>query len=740
MEMDGVQEAAHLRENLADLRAGALQILAQFVGVIGYVWLLAIMWPHTGANASWADWVGALLLVLGASLSYASRHRQPTPAAVLLVTSTLLALLCAAVSFDLAQIAYLFALPVIFASVLFGETATFLVSGGACVLVVFLGRGHWQYNLFSFEIVLPIVVIGLITVASWLSARNLYIALEWVWTGYESAHRSESMAREGQAELRRTLKALDEATYRLERANYMLAIARDQAEEARRLKQQFAQTISHELRTPLNLIVGFTELMIQTPEYYGASLSPKHARDLGIIHRNALHLRSLVNDVLDLARIETAQLALSPEETDVAMLTTEAVNATRSLIETRGLALHVEIEPNIPSLTIDPGRIRQVLFNLLTNAARFTERGSITIKVLLHEEEVLFSVTDTGMGIAEKDKMRIFEEFQQADGGTRRQHEGAGLGLAISKRFVELHGGRIWVDSEVGRGSTFYFTLPLKTDALTEEHHVHPGVLASAATRHGERPILLAVTQSSAAVTLLNNYLHGYRVSAVPDLAHAEHAAKQLLPQAILIDASIGNGDMTGLSALAQAWGLPRTPFLSAPLPASEVSQQQLAADGYLAKPVSREGLWDAVRQFGPGIDKILVVDDDRDFVRLMARLLDSPVRRYQVISAYSGIEGLELTRRHQPDLILLDAVLPDISGAQVLAKLRSDQNHQRLPVVFVSAQDEIDAQQALAGALVATRATGIMPREIVDWLQHWLSATTSSGLAPQALAEEPAR
>ncbi|MCL6432276.1 MAG: response regulator, partial [Anaerolineae bacterium] len=162
-------------------------------------------------------------------------------------------------------------------------------------------------------------------------------------------------------------------------------------------------------------------------------------------------------------------------------------------------------------------------------------------------------------------------------------------------------------------------------------------------------------------------------------------------------------------------------PVVACRLPGEEPLRQHLAVDGYLVKPVSRETLWDVLRQFGEAVDRILVVDDDRDFVRLMGRLLDSPVRRYQVVNAYSGHEALEMIQHRQPDLVLLDMVLPDISGHQVIARIRADPRWRDLPIVVVSAQDEIDTVGALPGAMLIAKASGILPGEIVRWVQHVL-------------------
>jgi len=285
----------------------------------------------------------------------------------------------------------------------------------------------------------------------------LYTVLEWVWNGYEQARRNAQVSQQRGAELRQTLKALNEAMHRLERTQHMLALALEQADEARQVKQQFVQTISHELRTPLNLIIGFTELMAQSPEYYGYPLPEPYVRDLSIVHRNASHLQSLVNDVLDLARIEATEMSLVLELASPADLVAEAVSTARSLIESQGLALQMEIEPDLPDLQVDSTRIRQVLFNLLNNAARFTERGSVTVSVRRQEDEVIFSVQDTDVGIAPEDISKVFQEFKQLDGGTRRRHGGIGRPRpGDQQEFCRATWRAHWVHERSGGGQHFF--------------------------------------------------------------------------------------------------------------------------------------------------------------------------------------------------------------------------------------------------------------------------------------------
>lgn len=721
--MDNHREDANLRANLTHLQTESLRLIAWTTAGLGYLWLAFVIWPITGAAAPLASWLGSLSLVIGSGVSYALKERRLDLAARSVVVGALGGAAGALWAFGSSELASLFVIPVIFASVLLGPMAVFVVALLAVALILTVSAIGLALPLSSVAGVwAPSAVVALTALACWLSARNLFTALAWVWSGYQQAQHNELEARARQAELRRALKALDEATYRLERANYMLGLARDQAEEARRLKQQFAQTISHELRTPLNLIVGFTELMAHSPEYYGYPLPAAYQRDLSIVYRNARHLQTLVNDVLDLARIEAAQMGLLPEEVDPVLLAEEAVNTARSLVEARGLTLRMECEPDLPRLWVDPTRIRQVLFNLLNNAARFTERGGVTVSVRRLGDAIVFAVADTGVGIAADDLPRLFEEFRQIDATTRRRHEGAGLGLAISKRFVELHGGHIWVESVVGQGSTFSFSLPLQARASAVGGDLAVASAARVSEVNTADRVLLVVTPSPAAGALLARYLRGCRTVVARDLEQGQHLARQLTPQAVILDAASVTPPMP-LDRLGLAWGSPGAWFMSCPLPGEEPMRQRLAVDGYLIKPVSRQGLWDVLRQFGEEIDHILVVDDDRDFVRLMGRLLDNPIRRYQVISAYSGQEGLELLRYRRPDLLLLDLMLPDMSGVEVIERVRATPVGQHLPIVVVSAQDEMNTLETLRGEVKVAKADGFRPGEVVQWVQGMLDA-----------------
>jgi len=725
------QESFPRTANARELQSQSAGLVALFLILIGYAWLLWLIWPETGEGASPGAWLAAIALALGATVGLVVRRSRPTLAALFLVGGTLTCVTAALLAYRAADMVYLYLLPLLLASVLIGGRGLAVVACLCVALTIFILFSVIGLTLTSRYVWLPVGVLILSTIVYALATHNTLASLAWMWDGYEQAEHNKRLATERQAELRRALKALDETTYRLERVNTALAQSRNRAEDARRLKQQFAQTISHELRTPLNLIVGFTDLMTQSPEYYGTPLPPTYQRDLAIVARNARHLQGLVNDVLDLARIEAAEMTIVPEETDPALLVREAVATAESLIRARGLALVIEIEADLPKLWVDPTRIRQVLFNLLNNAARFTERGQVAINVSRADQEVVFAVADTGIGIATEDLGRIFEEFQQADGTRRRRHGGAGLGLAISRHFVQLHGGRIWGESEVGRGSTFYFALPVMAggeQVASGERGKTPDIVR---LEPELTPVLLVVTANPAGAGLIARYLHGCRTIILSDIGQARETAGRILPQGVLVDTQHTPLNAEGLQQLASEWSLGRTTFMACPLPGEGVLQNWLHVAGYLIKPVTRERLWDMLRPLGEQVDRILVVDDDRDFARLVTRMLDHPLRRYQVYTADGGRRALDLLQTQSFDLILLDMILPDMDGAQIIEEVRAHPELATIPIIVVSGQDETMLRATTVGPLLLARSNGLAPAELLRWLHAWLAASGAEKIGP---------
>lgn len=744
--MNSPQITSDFQANLTNLKARSFQIILIITTGISYGWLMINLatgdeFGHVYRTGQLLAWLGNLLLIGSTILAYILRERNLQRAMRVLAWGVLIAVLSLVLGLTSHASVFLFIVPVVFASVLLNQNGFFLMAllGSGSALIISLGRVSATRALS--DLALTALVMTMVVLTSWLSTQNLYTALAWIWSGYERARENEALARDQQGKLTRALKSLDEALYRLERANYMLTIATDRAEEARRLKQQFAQNISHELRTPLNLIVGFTEIMTRSPEYYGGQLSPAYVRDLRIVYRNARHLQNLVNDVLDLARIEAAQMGIMPEKIDPAQLVRDVVDTARSLVESRGLALQTDLASDLPQIWLDPTRIRQVLLNLLNNAARFTEEGSITVRVRRHGDEVRFAVADTGVGISSQDQQRIFEEFQQVDGSTRRRHGGTGLGLTISKRFVDLHHGRMWVESDIGVGSIFYFSLPVNRVQLEVEMESRHPIPSKADDTHleEEKALVLLVTPYLTTATLVTRHVPGCRAVVALNLNDAWRMAQQLLPQAVIIDHACGISTPMELEVFAQSCELPQTTFMACPLSGEKTLQQRLDIDGFLTKPVSSQSLWEVLRRFGENINKLLIIEDDNDFVQLLNRILETGVRHYQVVTAYNGQEGLTLMRHHRPDAVLLDLGLPDIDGIHLIEQIREAPEGVEIPIVVISGQTDLEESGTLQGTAMVTRPSGFVLSEIVHWIERDLTSTVTPLSTPAASKAKPA-
>ncbi len=720
--MSDYAEVSLLTSSLRELRSTSFHRIVLLLDGICYVALVWALWPTNNGSVRVA--VGAISVALVA-ISSAAQYVQKwfiEAASLCLIGSIVAGIGALTQAFQSPDMAHLFVVPVIFAGVLLGQTGTGLVAlASAGIMLALTGSG-----LPLHDFLFPMLLLALATGAVMVSTSNLYTALAWALNGYESAFRNQNIARDQKGKLEQALKSLDIAAHNLYRTNHALDMARAQAEEARQMKQDFAQIISHELRTPLNLIVGFTETMIQSPEYYGQPLAPLYVRDLSIVYRNASHLQNLVDDVLDLARVETAQMSLSMEPTDLTAVAEDAADTARSLVETRGLTFRSEIAADLPTAWVDPIRVKQIIFNLLTNAAKYTDRGSVTLRALRRGDAVIFAVADTGIGIARENLGEIFEPFHQIGNPLRRRAGGAGLGLTISQQLARLHGGQIQVESQIGVGSTFTFSLPLEPGEMLPQDHA--GLPAySVSRKHKEEDIVLLVTRSPAAASTVSRFLRACRTIIVQDVEQAEQAARQMLPQVIVVDTADQSVDMAALSASVASWGIEPVCVITCPLPGTDRLRERLAANAYLTKPVSHNDLWDTLRQFGEPVYEILVVDDDQDFLHLIERMLESPLMRYHVSTACSGREALELMRYHTPDLVLLDLDMPDMDGFEMIERLRANPSWQAVRVVIVSGQDGWNTTELLAGSMTAARPVGVAPSEVLKWLQSLITDVTGA-------------
>ncbi|MBI2941459.1 MAG: response regulator [Chloroflexi bacterium] len=709
-----------IEEAAAELRADALRLLVA-VTTAGYlVWqsLSTLLAPEDKATMTWVVFPYAAAVLGG---TYLLQRRCPRRAVTYFLASSVLAVTASIWLLSDPTAILFFPLIALVAVVLAHPLAGLAASAAASVALFSL----WQMGPLTFLEVGHLTWVGvgslIATTAAWVLGRNLVTAVEWSLQSAALAQRNTVAAREHRAQLVQALKQLDAAYYQLQQANAALETAWKAAENAERAKSEFVTNISHELRTPLNLIVGFSELILTAPEAYGVPVPAAYRGDLNAIYRSAQHLLTLTDDVIDLARVGVGRLALLREPADLGQVIKDACDILREYVAANGLWLRIELAPNLPILNIDRLRIRQVLLNLLTNAARFTKTGGITVSASLEGQRVLVQVADTGCGIAPEDVSRVFSEFSHHSGqGPVEEHRtmgGYGLGLSISKRLVELHGGEMGVESVPDVGTTFWFSVPVvAVDGAPSGESWQPLRLSDRVSAR-ERILVLA-SGDDWLTRFLRSHLRGYQVVAARDLPTASALAAQVRALAIL--AEIGeNGDRR-----ETCQGVP-VPIFGLPLPSGKRVATALGATTYLLKPVTRAQLRAAIAGLGRPIRRVLIVDDDLRFVRLLTRILQVPEPNslYDVAIAHDGRAALDLMAAERPDVVLLDLVMPGLGGREVIAAMRADPRLADVPVIVISAQDQIQEQFSLVGPIVVARPEGFRLEELLGAVEALLGA-----------------
>jgi len=460
--------------------------------------------------------------------------------------------------------------------------------------------------------------------------------------------------------------------------------ARRAAEQADVLKSRFLSMVSHELRTPLALIVGTIEMMLQE-EKAGSNppLPGSYRKDMNSIHTSARHLFRLIGDVLDLASNQAGELKLVSEPLDLSALLAEVAALGQAMTREKGLEWRERIPTKLPPVTGDRTRLRQVTLNLLSNAVKFTENGYVSLTVRTDDKMILVEVSDTGMGIPTDEQEVIFDEFRRSERSVARGYGGMGLGLAITRRLIELHGGKIGVRSTGAEetGSTFYFSLPVMTYESPETRDSH------------ERSnIVLLLSENPS--TKLQRHLQsrGFEVE-VMDVSHQPDWMNQVVsqpPGAVVLDFQ---------PATDRGWELmqllkqnPETqdvPVLFYNLSA-ELTQGSILNMDYLAKPISRDELSQALERMGLfSEDKrstILVVDDDPNVLDMHVRMLENQVS-CNILRARNGKQALEIMQQQRPDLVLLDLMMPEMDGFELLQTMRKEEATRNVPVIVLSAQ-----------------------------------------------------
>jgi CheY-like chemotaxis protein len=384
-----------------------------------------------------------------------------------------------------------------------------------------------------------------------------------------------------------------------------------------------------------------------------------------------------------------------------------------ALVKDKAVKLEQDVPEDLPTVMADQTRVRQIILNLVSNAAKFTEHGSIRLRMLAMPKEVMISVTDTGIGIPTDKIEHIFEEFTQVDASTTRKYGGTGLGLAITRKFVEMHKGRIWVESQVGIGSTFNFTLP-REQAEPEV----PISLPSDLEARGEgKKLIMCIDDDPGVITLYKRYLEkqDYRVIGVTDPTKAVEEAKRLLPYAITLDVMMPQKDgWDVLAELKKTAEISNTPILVCSIVQDKTRGFSLGAADYLVKPITEDELRRALERIKRDrvVNKILVVDDEPSALQLLKRIL-SAQPQYTVLEATGGAQALNVIQNSNPDLILLDLMMPEIDGFAVLEFVKGNPETHDIPVIVVTAK-EITAEdrQRLNGKMAALYNKGMFTAE----------------------------
>jgi signal transduction histidine kinase/DNA-binding response OmpR family regulator len=479
-----------------------------------------------------------------------------------------------------------------------------------------------------------------------------------------------------------------EARHTLEAKNHELEAARTAADDANKVKSSFLANMSHELRTPLNVIIGYSEMVSEELEDLGTGeLKP----DLDKVVAAAKHQLGLVNDILDISKIEAGRMTLYLEDFDVPTLIKEVASTVQPLISKNSNQLVIECPADLGIMHADQTKVRQALFNLLSNASKFTEHGTITLRVqsLNSQPSTLnFSVHDTGIGMTPEQLGKLFQAFTQADASTTRKFGGTGLGLAISRQFCHMMGGDLTVESVINEGTTFTATLPVVVFDPNGQATVKPSPIRQASPNGG--PVILVIDDDPNMRELTTRSLgkEGYRVECAWDGKLGLEMARALRPAVITLDVMMpGLDGWAVLTALKEDPVTADIPVIMLTIVDEEHVGFSLGASDYFTKPVDWSKLAASIAKHRDDAGEgVLIVEDDANTRELLSRTLEK--EGWKVREAANGRIALEQVQSAIPSLALLDLMMPELDGFGFMEGLRQLPGCQHVPVIVITAKD----------------------------------------------------
>jgi len=458
----------------------------------------------------------------------------------------------------------------------------------------------------------------------------------------------------------------------------------DSLKRASELKTRFLSNMSHEFRTPVNSVISLSRMLLDRMD---GELTPDQEKQVTFIRKAAEGLSELVNDLLDLAKVEAGKIVVQPDNFEVSELFGTLRGMLRPLLaHNSSIALVFEEPRDIPTLRTDEGKVAQILRNFISNALKFTSTGEVRVAAVRVGDIITFSVADTGIGIAPEDSERIFEEFVQVNSPLQRQVKGTGLGLPLSRKLGELLGGRVWVTSTAGVGSTFFASIPLVYPGSGEQCALPP----VSWELDPQRLPVLVVEDNTETLFAYEKYFQGsiYQPFLARTLTQAEQALTLFVPRAIVLDILLEEENTWAfLSELKGNEATQDIPILVVTVIDNEKQVMALGADAFLVKPVDRFLLLNQINRLVKRnkLQKLLLVDDDPAARYVFKQLLND--RKLSIIEATDGREGIHLAQVEKPDCIVLDLSLPELSGFEVLSRLKSDSTTNPIPVIINTSQ-----------------------------------------------------